>query len=859
MLRVGRSFLLSLTAIAALAFAGSCGETYLDKMWTSNVEHELAIEENAQRIARLQALCDSLDNAAASLQTLVKAIDEMDYITGISPICSEGDTVGFKISFKFNESVNILNGSNGKDGKDGKDGQNGKDGEAPVIGIVKTDDGRYCWTINGAIVRDESGNPVYVDGQNAASPKFKIEDGQWKVSYDEGKTWLTAGQADGTAGDPIFKDIIISDHSVNFLLSNGTELIIPRYRKISIDFDTEGDESGIEAGRSIQVKYTLSYADSTTLITAASDGNYKVKILKESQTEGKILITGPKHYEDGHVVFIVSDGSGHTFSRVINFYERKVSFPSGMNFTVPAQGGEVQIPVDANFDYDIKCLDESANEWIDVDVRTRASIKKYIISLDVKMNKAFSKRTAELGLFARNEPDNALRKIVIDQSAAVFNISQNRFMLDAAGKSFSVDITSTSGLLVKPDDADWLELSQATDNNIDYRLDFSAGANKSGNRRASSIELFSADGTVALGTVSVTQVAEGEENPDKMIFTVRANIANDFTARLPLSGSVDCSIDWGDGSEAEYITGPLPVHHYKEDIRDYTVKISGIVTSLNSSEITAPSITEVIQWGYTGLTNMSNAFTRNTLLERIADDVNGSFSKVGNMDNAFRECLRLESIPENLFNYCSDIESLSSTFYHCIAVKEIPENLLTELIKLKNINNLFTKMTNITAIPEKLFSKNFNLESFDGVFQDCTKLESLPDRLLANCPRVKSFPSTFSGCSSLTAIPEDLFYYCPEANYFWQTFCYCSGLTDRELPHSLFDNNRKIRHFQEVFFCCGLCGESPYTLINGRKIHLYERELEPDYFVTPANVNYNRSYVGNNFTDDEQIPSYWKN
>ena len=851
MRHIGKSFLLTFMTIAMLALAESCSETYLDRMWTSNVEHELAIEENAQRVARLQTLCDSLNNAVLSLQTLVKAIDEMDYITGISPICNEGDTIGFRISFKYNESINLL--------EDSQNGKDGKDGEVPVISIVKTEDGRYCWTVNGVICRDESGNPVCIDGQDAAAPEFKIENGVWKVSYDNGETWVTVGQADGTAADHIFKDILITDSSVRFLLKDGTELTIPRYRKIDIDFDMDGDESGIEAGRSIQVKYTLSYADSQTLITASSDGNYKVQILKESLTEGKILITGPKHYEDGHIVFIVCDGSGHTFSRVINFYEREISFPSGMEFTVPAQGGEVQIPVDANFDYDIRCLDESASEWIDIEVKTRAAIRQYTISLDVKMNKAFTGRIAELGLFARNEPDKALRKIVINQSEAVFHISQDRFVLDAAGKSFTVEVESTSGLLIKSNDVQWLELSHTTDNGINYRLDFSASPNKSGVARSTYIALFSADGTISLGGISITQVTEGEENPDKMIFKVRANSVNDYTTRLPLSGSVDCTVDWGDGSEAEHVTGPLPIHHYKESVCDYTVKIFGTVTSLDSSEITSPSITEVIQWGYTGLKNMNHAFTRNTLLERISDDVNGAFAKVENMEYAFCDCLRLESIPENLFCYCDDIESLSSTFCHCTNIKKIPENLLSGLIKLKNVDNLFGKMTNITAIPEGLFSKNVNLVSFNGVFQGCTKLESLPGRLLANCPEITSFASTFSGCSSLTAIPEDLFYYCPEANHFWQTFCDCSGLTDRELPHSLFDNNRKIRHFQEVFFCCGLCGESPYTLINGRKIHLYERELEPDYFVTPANVNYNRSYVGNNFTDDEQIPSYWKN
>ena len=849
-----------LLLVTVITFTYGCRDTWLDRMWMSNVAYEDSIKENALRLARLQDICDSLDREMVSLRALAKAIDEKDYIIGIDSVWENGKTVGYLISFKHNNPVRISHGRDGKDGQPGSDGQDGFDGDngvAPTIGMTPTPDGRYCWTINGKVILDDTGRPVYVDGEDAVPPRFKSENGVWFVSYDDGNSWIQTGPSEGKRGDSMFKDVTISDTEVRFILSDGSEFTLPRFVKLTIDFDMEADESGIEAGRSIQVRYTLNYATSTTIVTVASDGNYKAKVVKDTPTTGTILITSPRHYEDGHVTVIVTDGSGYTFSRVINFYERKVSFPNGLNYVVAAQGGTVNIPLTTNFEYNIDFLDPESRKWLDFKTTTRAATKNYDISLDVKMNMSFKERTAELGLFARNEPDNALRKIVITQSPATFRLSQDRFLLDASGKTFTVPVKSTSGLSIVTDGTDWIELSQSSGNSIDYRLSFSVGQNTTGVRRSFTLELFSADGVVKLGSISITQVAGGEESPDNLIFKVRANYANGFTVQLPLDGNVDCTIDWGDGSDPEEITYGAPKHSYSSVVSDYIVKISGKVTSLSSSGISHPAITEVIQWGYTGLTRMDNAFVNNALLEKIPGDANGAFSEVTSFSSAFRNCIKLKSLPEDLLTFCTKITSLSNTFSNCTSLEGVPEKLLHNATELTRVDGLFEGCTAFSVIPDKLFAANNKLVSFNTVFR-CTAIKTIPRGLLKNCPKIKSFSRSFSYCTSLIYVPDDLFSYCHDADYFWQTFTDCVKL--KELPVNVFDNNRKIKMFQEVFIFCRIEGESPYTIINGRKIHLYERYLEPDYFAGITNTHsYNRSYTSNNFTDNDNIPVNWKN
>ena len=301
----------------------------------------------------------------------------------------------------------------------------------------------------------------------------------------------------------------------------------------------------------------------------------------------------------------------------------------------------------------------------------------------------------------------------------------------------------------------------------------------------------------------------------------------------------------------------MPKHSYPSVISDYIVKISGKVTSLSSSGISHPAITEVIQWGYTGLTRMDNAFANNALLEKIPGDVSGAFSEVTSFTSAFSDCIKLKSLQENLLTFCTNITSLSYTFNNCTSLENVPEKLLHNAKVLARVDGLFEGCSALSVIPDELFATNCEFTSFSSVFSH-TAIKTIPRGLLRNCKKIESFTRSFYYCSSLVSIPDDLFSYCPDANHFWQTFCHCYNL--KELPANSFDNNRKIKMFQEVFIFCRIEGESPYTIINGRKIHMYERYLEPDYFAGITNTHsYNRSYTSNKFTDNDNIPINWKN
>ena len=69
----------------------------------------------------------------SSMQTIVNALQQNDYITGVTPITEEDNTIGYSITFAKNKPITIYHGENGS---------------TPVIGIKKDTDGIYYWTLD---------------------------------------------------------------------------------------------------------------------------------------------------------------------------------------------------------------------------------------------------------------------------------------------------------------------------------------------------------------------------------------------------------------------------------------------------------------------------------------------------------------------------------------------------------------------------------------------------------------------------------------------------------------------------------------------------------------------------------------
>lgn len=171
------------------------------------------------RVAKLEEICKQVNTNISSLQTIVSALQDNDYITGITPVMKDGKEIGYTITFSKHNPITIYNG---------KDGANG---DTPVVGVKKDSDGIYYWTIDGEfiVVDGQKIKAEGTDGSDGIIPKLEIRDDYWWVSYNNGETWTQLGKATGEDGaDSDIIKVTQDENNVYFELIDGTIITIPK-------------------------------------------------------------------------------------------------------------------------------------------------------------------------------------------------------------------------------------------------------------------------------------------------------------------------------------------------------------------------------------------------------------------------------------------------------------------------------------------------------------------------------------------------------------------------------------------------------------------------------------------------------
>ena len=186
-----------LPLFAAIALTG-CTDAFQGEIDELHVE----VDELSGRIEKLEQLCSRLNDNIVSIQTIIDAIQDKDYVTGVKPL---DDGTGYTIRFTKSETITIHHG---------RDGSIGADGKTPDIGLKQDSDGNWYWTLDGNwLLRDgkkvrangekvEKGEPgsMGVDGAQGKpgiTPQLKIDEGWCFVSVDNGTSWTKLGKATG--------------------------------------------------------------------------------------------------------------------------------------------------------------------------------------------------------------------------------------------------------------------------------------------------------------------------------------------------------------------------------------------------------------------------------------------------------------------------------------------------------------------------------------------------------------------------------------------------------------------------------------------------------------------------------------
>lgn len=373
----------------------------------------------------LEKLCNRMNTNIESLQTIVEAMEQNDYIVSCTPLIEDGKPTGYTITFSQSGSIVIYHGKDGADGSNGTNGDAGKDGHTPAIG-VREDDGVLYWTVDGDFLTDEEGQKLPVtgkdgangtdgtngekgekgkDGENGATPRFKIEDGYWYITFTEGdEDWQKLDKAtgdDGADGDSFFDSVTEDENFVHIKLKDSSDTIdIPKNKPMDVTF-TETEDILVEGGKTYSIGYTVTGIDGNAVVKAYAQDGYRAQVVTSGALTGSIVITAPRVIVPSEILVFVSDGKQRTIMRSINFVADVIVI-SNKNYYVGNTGGTVNVEVLTNLEYDVE-IDASSKNWVSLAPKSRALLRTDNLEFIVAQNSDASQRTAKIDIKYKDE------------------------------------------------------------------------------------------------------------------------------------------------------------------------------------------------------------------------------------------------------------------------------------------------------------------------------------------------------------------------------------------------------------------------------------------------------------------------
>lgn len=294
-------------------------------------------------------------------------------------------------------------------------------------------------------------------------------------------------------------------------------------------------------------------------------------------------------------------------------------------------------------------------------------------------------------------------------------------------------------------------------------------------------------------------------------------------------------VDWGDGT---FTTTDESVSSTKNVVRHtYTTSVQ------------TPRVVKIY-----GMRERKRIF-----LETPFDDKNligvRQLSEMTDLAGLFSFCKELKSVPANIFEQNRGAKSLKCCFNGCSSLTSVPASLFAGMSQVDDLSACFQDCKSLRTMPEGLFN-DCRAETFSNCFQACTSLRSLPRDLFSRQTVAKDFSGCFIGCTGLTAIPEGLFDTASMATDFSGCFSDCNSLT--AIPRGLFDNQHYATDFKRCFRGCdALQGETPYALVDSRRIKLWERDPAANGYAKVKESTNCFAYA-TQLTDYGTIPGGWK-
>lgn len=272
------------------------------------------------------------------------------------------------------------------------------------------------------------------------------------------ETPVTPNQKPGTSASEITIDSTILSGGLAFEASQGEK---------SITFSASSDWSlSIAETRSGTVWCTASP-------TSGGKGTASVKFTTAENTEP----------DDRSVAVTIKAGTASkTFT--ITQKGKDALLVTSKKYEVPQEGGEIEIEVKANVDYQME-VSESAKEWITEASGRALTTHKHIMK--VASSEEAVKREGEI-IFKSGDIVETVK--VYQAGGPILLLSKNEFIVSDAGETISVDVKSNIEYSVQMPNVDWIKEQEAGRAMSSHTLKYIITPNTETDSRSASIVFF---------------------------------------------------------------------------------------------------------------------------------------------------------------------------------------------------------------------------------------------------------------------------------------------------------------------------------------------------------------------------------
>lgn len=381
---------------------GEDGDSFFQNVDTTNDDYVIFTLADGTTIKiptwyafeQLQTLCNEMNTNIISLQAIVEAMQNNDYITSCTPFMENGVQIGYTITFAKRGSVVIYHG---------KKGDNGEDGETPIIGVKTDNDGIPYWTLNNEWLLDAQGNRVQVRTKDGITPKFKIENEYWYISYDNEASWAQLGRAKGDNGDSLFKSITQDEDNVYLEMANGNIITIAKNYNLSITFNPNDLGQTLIPGNTYNIGYTVETGTTSVDIELVPSGNITARVIadNDSKLTGSIeIVTGQTADAETNLIVFVYNGN-KVVMKSLEFDTAGIKSYDNPTSDVPQSGGYVKLEFLSNVE-SVPVIPASAQSWISVAPDVRSAMEYGSVLLSVSPNDNSTPRSATVRIESKD-------------------------------------------------------------------------------------------------------------------------------------------------------------------------------------------------------------------------------------------------------------------------------------------------------------------------------------------------------------------------------------------------------------------------------------------------------------------------